>query len=231
MWSTERKLRVQGYERIAGVDEAGRGPLAGPVVAAAVVLPGISDRSYRTARRALAGLDDSKKLTPAVRAKLAEKIVRHAIAWGIGEAGVAEIDRVNILNASFLAMRTALANMAIAFPPGVVDLVIVDGHLPIREVTLPQRAIIGGDARCAAIAAASILAKVHRDKVMDALHREHPAYGFDRHKGYPTPEHREILARLGPCPAHRQSYRPVQEAAAARPVPAEPEAGSNPHTC
>ena len=217
MWSTERKLRVEGYERIAGVDEAGRGPLAGPVVAAAVVLPGSSDRSYPTARRALAGLDDSKKLAPAVRAKLAAKIVRYAVAWGIGEAGVAEIDRINILNASFLAMRLALANLAAAFPGVAVDMVIVDGHLPIRGVAVPQRAIVGGDARCAAIAAASILAKVHRDELMDALHREHPAYGFDRHKGYPTPEHREILARLGPCPAHRRSYRPVQEAEASRP--------------
>lgn len=216
MWSTERKLRVQGYERIAGVDEAGRGPLAGPVVAAAVVLPGSSDRSYRTARRALAGLDDSKKLAPEVRAKLAEKILRHAIAWGIGEASEAEIDRINILNASFLAMRSALAHLAARFPDVSVDMVIVDGHLPIREVTVPQRAIVGGDARCAAIAAASILAKVHRDELMDALHREHPAYGFDRHKGYPTPEHRESLARLGPCSAHRRSYRPVQEAEAAR---------------
>lgn len=216
MWSTERMLRAQGCKRIAGVDEAGRGPLAGPVVAAAVVLPGSGDKGYRAARTALRLLDDSKKVPPERRVVLAERIERHAIAHGIGLAEVDEIDSLNILQASFLAMRRALARLAENFETVAVDMILVDGHLAIPAVEQRQLPIVEGDALCAAIAAASILAKVHRDRLMDDLHRAFPAYGFDRHKGYPTPEHRERLARLGPCPAHRQSFRPVQESATMR---------------
>jgi ribonuclease HII len=182
---------------VCGVDEAGRGPLAGPVVAAAVVLD--------PARR-VRGLDDSKKLAEHVRLELAALVRERALAWAVASASVEEIDALNILRATLLAMRRAVAALAVA--PGRV---LVDGlHCP--DTGIATRAIVEGDARVKAISAASILAKTVRDDTMVRLASAHPQYGFDRHKGYPTPEHLECLQRFGPCVAHRRSFRPVREA-------------------
>lgn len=181
--------------RIAGVDEAGRGPLAGPVVAAAVILP------HRFSTR---GLDDSKVLTPAQRDRWFARLTG-AAEHGIGVATVDEIDRLNILRANHLAMRRAVA----ALPGPVPDHVLVDG-LPIGEVGFPYTALVDGDARSVSIAAASILAKVTRDRIMGELEAQFPGYGFAQHKGYYTPEHVLALRQLGPCPAHRRSFAPVR---------------------
>jgi len=180
---------------IAGVDEAGRGPLAGPVVAAAVMLD---------PRRTVEGLRDSKQLTAARRLDLAEQIRAQAMAFAVAQASVAEIDRINILQASLLAMRRAIE----ALRPRP-DLVLVDGvHLPV--IAIAARAIVGGDATEPSISAASILAKTHRDALMVRLHQRHPQYGFDCHFGYPTPQHLRQLRRLGPCAVHRRSFAPVR---------------------
>jgi ribonuclease HII len=180
---------------LCGVDEAGRGPLAGPVVAAAVVLdPG----------RRIRGLDDSKKLSEHTRIELASLIKERAIAWAVASASVEEIDALNILQASLLAMQRAIAALRIA-----PDRVLVDGlHCP--PIALETRAVVRGDARVKAISAASILAKTARDGEMVRLAAVHPQYGFDRHKGYPTPEHFECLHRFGPCIVHRRSFHPVR---------------------
>ncbi|MBU6429396.1 MAG: ribonuclease HII [Cyanobacteria bacterium REEB65] len=215
----EQAFQASGCRYVAGVDEAGRGPLAGPVVAAAVVLPARGNSGYRSARRALCKLDDSKKVPPRQRTLLAERIFQHAIAWGIGLADRQTIDRINILQATFAAMRDALADLQRRFPEVAYDVVLVDGRLAIPGLAVRQEAIVAGDGRCAAIAAASILAKVHRDELMLGCHERFPDYGFDRHKGYPTPEHLAALARLGPCEIHRQSFRPVQEEAARKHPP------------
>ncbi len=181
---------------VAGVDEAGRGPLAGPVVAAAVVVPdGWS----------LPGLNDSKKLTPARREALVEAIQSTSLAWAIGEASEEEIDRVNILQATFLAMRRALEGLALA-PQAVV----VDGNRIIPGWAGPQMAVVEGDGKIASIAAASILAKTHRDAGMRELDQKWPGYGFAIHMGYPTPSHLQALDRLGPCPIHRRTFGPVR---------------------
>jgi ribonuclease HII len=187
-------------ETIAGIDEAGRGPLAGPVVAAVVVL----DRG-----QAIVGVRDSKELTPAQRAAAAARIRTESVEWAIGEASREEIDDLNILQATLLAMRRAFAGLRRV--PARVE---VDGN---RAPGLPGYAgvietVVGGDRLRPAIAAASILAKVHRDAVMERLHVLYPGYGFDRHKGYPTATHRSALAALGACPAHRQSFSPVRAA-------------------
>lgn len=180
---------------ICGVDEAGRGPLAGPVFAAAVILD---------PARPVAGLADSKKLTAHRREALAVEIKARALAWGVASAGVEEIDALNILQASLLAMRRAVETLAIA--PAEVW---VDGlHCP--RLAVPVRAIVGGDATHAGISAASILAKVARDAEMRSLHQLHPAYGFDRHKGYPTEVHLAALRAHGVCVAHRRSFAPVR---------------------
>jgi ribonuclease HII len=181
--------------RIAGVDEAGRGPLAGPVVAAAVVLD---------PRRPIEGLRDSKQLTAVQRRELAIRIRADALAYAVAEASVAEIDRLNILQASLLAMRRAIE----ALQP-VVDLALVDGNR-VPTIGIDSRAIVGGDATEPAISAASILAKTHRDMLMRALHKRYPGYGFARHFGYPTPQHLERLNALGPCAVHRRSFAPVR---------------------
>jgi len=181
--------------RIAGVDEAGRGPLAGPVVAAAVVLD---------PNRPIEGLRDSKQLTPAQRRGLATRIRADALAFAVAQASVAEIDRLNILQASLLAMRRAIE----ALQP-VVDLVLVDGNR-VPPIAIASRAIVGGDAIEPAISAASILAKTYRDALMRALHRRYPEYGFARHFGYPTPQHLARLNALGPCAVHRRSFAPVR---------------------
>ncbi len=181
---------------ICGVDEAGRGPLAGPVVAAAVILD---------PARPVAGLADSKKLSAARREKLAVEIRAHALAWHVAEATVAEIDELNILQATLLAMQRAVAGLAIA--PAEV---LIDGNR-CPHLAIPARAIVGGDATVAAISAASILAKTVRDAGMLELHARYPAYGFDRHKGYGTAAHLAALARHGPCAVHRRSFAPVRE--------------------
>jgi ribonuclease HII len=184
---------------LAGVDEAGRGPLAGPVVAAAVVL---------APRQVVPGVTDSKLLSPGRRARLAVEIRDQALAFAIGRAEVEEIDRLNILQASLLAMMRALA--ALGSLPGRLR---VDGRqLPsLTGYTGQAEALVGGDRKCPAIGAASILAKVTRDAEMERLDRAYPGYGFGQHKGYPTAAHREALLALGPCAAHRRSYHPVRE--------------------
>jgi ribonuclease HII len=179
---------------IAGVDEAGRGPLAGPVYAAAVILD---------PARPIAGLRDSKLLTAAARDRLAVEIRAHAIAWAVAAADVAEIDALNILQATLVAMRRAVEALATA-PTEV----LIDGtHVP--RLKCPARAIVGGDRDVAAISAASILAKTDRDALLRELDAQYPHYGFAHNKGYGTPDHLEALERHGPCPVHRQSFAPV----------------------
>ena len=180
----------------AGVDEAGRGPLAGPVVAAAVILDG---------REAIAGLCDSKLTKPATRVRLAADIRSKALAWAVASASVAEIDDINILQASLLAMRRAVE--ALSRSP---EHVLVDGNrCPTLQCSV--EAVVGGDASVAAISAASILAKVARDTQMEALDRRYPEYGFARHKGYATRHHLAALHRRGPSPVHRRSFAPVAQ--------------------
>ena len=184
---------------ICGIDEAGRGPLCGNVVAAAVILD---------PARPIDGLNDSKKLSERAREALAERIRADALAWAIGEATPAEIDRLNILHATMLAMQRAAANLPVHIRP--IEARIDGNRCP--ELPWPTRAIVKGDATDPAIAAASILAKTTRDAQLRALAAAHPDYGFARHKGYPTAEHLAALRRLGPLPCHRRSFRPVREA-------------------
>lgn len=190
----EREARGSGFLRVAGVDEAGRGPLAGPVVAAAVILP---------EGEPIRGLDDSKALAEAVRERLFEEIHIRALV-GVGVATHEEIDALNILQATFLAMRRAVQALPVS-----ADFLLIDGNQRIPGLATPQRALVKGDARSASVGAASIVAKVTRDARMRALCAEHPGYGFSRHKGYPTPDHYEALRRLGPSPVHRRSFRGV----------------------
>lgn len=200
----EAAVRATGWTRVAGVDEAGRGPLAGPVVAAAVVLPADVE---------LAGLRDSKCLPEPARERLYVQVLEAALGWAVGVASPEEIDRVNILRATHLAMARALATLS----PGA-DGALVDG-LPVRGLPCPHQAIVRGDACCMSIAAASVLAKVTRDRLMLALDEEHPGYGFARHKGYGTREHLQALRELGPLPCHRRSFRPVAELLPQTPLP------------
>jgi ribonuclease HII len=185
-----------GVQWIAGVDEAGRGPLAGPVYAAAVIL----DPAHP-----IPGLDDSKKLSAARRETLAEAIRARALAWAVASASVEEIDRLNILQATFLAMRRACTQL-----PRLPRLILVDGNRLPRDLPCPARALVGGDALEPAISAASILAKTARDACCLALHAQFPQYAFDRHKGYGTALHLARLEACGPCPAHRRSFAPVR---------------------
>lgn len=182
---------------VAGVDEAGRGPLAGPVVVAAVILDPL---------QTIDGLDDSKRLDERRREALFPLIRQRALAWSVIEIPAAEIDRINILQATLLGMRQAVEQLSVS--PG---LVLIDGN---RLPPLPcaARAIVGGDGLEPAISAASILAKVTRDRIMREWHHRYPQYGFDRHKGYGTPEHLRSLSRFGPCEIHRRSFAPVREA-------------------
>jgi len=185
---------------LAGTDEAGRGPLAGNVVAAAVILdPG----------RSIPGLDDSKKLSEKKRELLSLEIKQNALAWSVVSVSPQQIDEMNILQASLYAMKTAAEKLSVS-----PDHVFVDGNKPLQDCFCNTTAIIKGDSRVAEISAASILAKVERDAQMLALHKTYPEYGFDKHKGYPTKVHREILQAIGPCPEHRRSYAPVREALA-----------------
>lgn len=182
---------------VAGVDEAGRGPLAGPVVAAAVILDDL---------KPIKGLNDSKKLSPATRERLFDEIRAKALCCAIAEATVEEIDTLNILQATMLAMRRAVEGLRLK-----PSKVLVDGNrLPVLKMA--AEAIVKGDAKVKAISAASILAKVHRDRLCLALHELHPQYGFDGHKGYPTPEHLAALRAHGACLHHRRSFGPVRDA-------------------
>ena len=182
---------------VAGVDEVGRGPLAGPVVAAAVILDD---------ERPVKGLRDSKALSPLRRERLFDEIMARALCVSIAEASVDEIDRLNILQATMLAMQRAVTGLRL--PPARV---LVDGNrLPVLKV--PAQAIVKGDALVPAISAASIVAKVHRDRWCVGLHDRFPGYGFDGHKGYPTADHLQALRALGPCPEHRRSFAPVRQA-------------------
>lgn len=193
MRTLENALRRGGFQRVAGVDEVGRGCLAGPVVAAAVVLD---------PNRHIPGLCDSKLLSGAARERLFERIVVGAAAWAVGSAGPDEIDSLNIHRASLLAMHRAVSALA-----PCPDMVLVDAFR-IPQLSIEQRGVPHGDRRCSAIAAASIVAKVTRDRQMLDLHDRDPRYGFDRHKGYATADHLHALARFGYSIAHRRSFRP-----------------------
>jgi ribonuclease HII len=192
----ELEARRRGYRRIAGLDEAGRGPLAGPVVASAVVLP---------SRCRLIGCDDSKLLTESEREQLYTTITRRAVSIGIGSATEQEIDRLNILEATRLAMQRALAGLA-----PQPDCLLIDA-ISLPACPIPIRAIIKGDSLCMSVAAASIVAKVTRDRLMAEYHRLYPHYNFLSHKGYGTEEHLQQLAVHGPCKLHRRTYAPVAD--------------------
>ena len=196
MWKHERELWGAGHRYVAGVDESGVGPLAGPVVAAAVILP----RDFRAP-----GIWECKRLLADRRPLFYAVIRRQAIAVGIALVDVDELDHINIHQAALKAMRMAIAELG-----GPPDCALVDGFT-IPGLPLFQRPIVGGDAVSMSIAAASVIAKVTRDRIMERLDRLYPGYGLARHKGYGTREHHEALARLGPCPAHRQSFGPVRE--------------------
>lgn len=196
IWSLfihERELWNLGLSRVAGVDEAGRGPLAGPVVAAAVIFP---------KETFIAGINDSKLLSPSRREALYDRIVGEALNMGIGQASSVEIDRYNILQASLLAMRRAVANLTVN-----AEFILVDGLWTIPEATVGQKAIVRGDQTSFSIAAASIIAKVHRDRLMREYHSLYPQYSFDRHKGYPTRAHIAAIEKYGLCQIHRRSFK------------------------
>ncbi len=190
-------MRATAAELVGGIDEAGRGPLAGPVVAAAVVLDPV---------RPIAGLDDSKKLSPRRRAELARLVRSRAVAWSIAMASVEEIDRLNIHHATLLAMRRAALGLRVQ--PARF---LVDGKF-VPRLAIPCAAEIGGDGRFACIGAASILAKQFRDALMESLHACYPEFGFDSHKGYPTVAHQNAIARHGVLPCHRRSFGPIRRA-------------------
>ena len=191
LWEHERALAGKGYKTVAGVDEAGRGPLAGPVYAAAVILP---------PELCIRGLDDSKKLTEKKREALFDVIEEKAVAYSVAFATEQEIDELNIQNATYLAMNRALEGLAVT-----PDISIIDGNRS-AGIRFPNVTLVGADGKSANVAAASILAKVTRDRFMLEMAERYPGYGFERHKGYPTKAHYEALARLGPCPIHRATF-------------------------
>lgn len=191
----ERRARAMGYRAIAGVDEAGRGPLAGPVVAAAVILP----PGFRPD-----GIRDSKALSPAARARAHSRIAAEAVSFAVALSTPEEIDEINILQASLLAMRRAVERLSPS-----PDFLYVDGTFPVR-CAASQKTLVAGDSRCLSVMAASILAKVARDEMMVEYDRVHPGYRFSSHKGYPTREHLAALRLLGPCPIHRKTFRGVR---------------------
>ncbi|MFC1516319.1 ribonuclease HII [Thermodesulfobacteriota bacterium] len=196
LWAFEKKALDKGFSRIAGIDEAGRGPLAGPVVSAAVILPP-SQPDFP--------IIDSKKLTPKKRDVLYEKIYDFALAIGIGIVDPAEIDRINILQASLLSMAMSVENL---FPRP--DCLLIDGIFRISS-NIPQESIPKGDALSTSIAAASIVAKVTRDRMMERYDQDYPQFGFSRHKGYPTKAHKAAIQKFGYCPIHRRSFKGVKE--------------------
>jgi len=189
----------KGAKFIGGIDEAGRGPLAGPVVAACVVL----DENFKI-NKEIQEIKDSKKLSASKREKLIDVIFESFIEIGIGICDHAAIDRINILQATFLAMKKAIGSLK-----QKPDFILLDGKFPIPNISIKQKAIIGGDNLALSIAAASIVAKVKRDEIMRELHKKYPQYGLDRHKGYGTKLHMEALQKYGPCPVHRKSFKPV----------------------
>ena len=191
LWEFEDNLHAEGYSVVCGVDEAGRGPLAGPVCAAAVILPRGID---------IDGLDDSKKLTAKRRDALYDIITSSAEGYGIAFATVEEIEELNILGATYLAMNRSIAAIGRA-----IDLAIIDGNRN-KGIGYPSLTVIRGDSKCASIAAASILAKVTRDRYMVALAEQYPGYGFEKHKGYGTAEHYAAIREFGPCPEHRARF-------------------------
>lgn len=192
----EEQIRAQGYQWMAGVDEAGRGPLAGPVVAAAVIInPGDE----------IPGVRDSKLLTPGQREQLYQIITARALSWGVGIVGPRDIEKHNILQATIKAMKEAVLNLHPS-----PDFLLIDGINPL-PLDMPQQTIKKGDARCPSISAASIVAKVTRDRLMVEYHRVYPLYNFACHKGYPTKEHREAIRRYGCCEIHRKTFKGVKE--------------------
>ncbi len=193
----EKTLAEKGFKAICGVDEVGRGPLAGPVVAAAVIIP---------VGMEIEGLDDSKKLSEGKRDELFEEIINREIPVAVGIIDNEEIDRMNILKASLVAMRKAVIELKVK-----PDFVLVDGEYPIPNISYPQLSIIDGDALCKSIAAASIVAKVTRDRIMTHLQKMYPVFSFSQHKGYSTAAHLKELKIHGPCDIHRKSFRPVAE--------------------
>lgn len=191
LWTLENEIYASGISLICGVDEAGRGPLAGPVCAAAVILPRSLD---------IPGLNDSKKLSEKKREELFDVICREAAAYGIAFAGVEEIEKFNILNATFLAMNRAIAKLGV-----MPELALIDGNRN-TGIEINSRCIVKGDSKCADIAAASILAKVTRDRYMYEMAEKYPQYHFDKHKGYGTKLHYEAIREFGPSPIHRMSF-------------------------
>lgn len=197
-------LHQRGYQLVAGVDEAGRGPLAGPVVAAAVILPrGIT----------ISGLNDSKQLTPAQREELYQTICQTAEAVGVGIGSVEDIDTFNIRTATVQAMARAVERLRVQ-----PDFCLVDGDIHISGLEIPQRAVVRGDTRCDVVAAASVVAKVTRDRLLLELDRQYPQYGFAVHKGYATPSHLRALRQYGPSPVHRYSFAPVRQMVPGAPI-------------
>ena len=196
LFEFETKASYQGFKNIAGIDEAGRGPLAGPVVAAAVIFPSQVN---------IQGLNDSKKLSTKKRAELFPKIQEISVSYGVAVVGQKVIDKINILQAARLAMKQAVETLKIT--PG---LLLIDGNQKI-DSTLNQWAIVKGDSRSLSIAAASVLAKVTRDRIMDDYHKLYPQYEFNRHKGYGTKLHRNLIQEHGPCPIHRNTFKGVSE--------------------
>ena len=196
MWAFEKIAGAKGYKRIAGLDEAGRGPLAGPVVSAAVILPDYFP---------VFEITDSKKLTPKKRASIYNEIYSYPVAVGIGIVDPLEIDRINILQASLLSMSMAVAKLT-----PEPDFLLIDGTFGI-ESHIPQEPVKKGDSLSISIATASIIAKVTRDRIMERYHDEYPDFGFLKHKGYPTKEHKEVVARLGCSLIHRKKFKGVRE--------------------
>lgn len=196
-FSHELRIQQSGYSKVAGIDEAGRGPLAGPVAAAAVILP----QGFECP-----GLNDSKKISPKKRDSIYELLTTHPdVSWSVATASCEEIDQINILRATHLAMRRAAESLQPA-----ANFCLIDG-LPVRDFPLPHEAIVKGDSHCLSIAAASIIAKVTRDRIMREIDREFPQFGFARHQGYGTKEHLEALRHHGPCCHHRRSFQPVAQ--------------------
>ena len=200
----DKKIKASHQQRpgdfcLVGIDEAGRGPLAGPVIACALVLPPDFHDPV---------LDDSKKLDPGKRLKLYKKL-RVKARWAIGCGQVSLIDSINILKATHFAMKAALSNLIRRYPDLTPDLILIDG-LAVPQMGYPQKSVIGGDGKSASIAAASVVAKVFRDRIMTTLSKTYPAYGLHRHKGYATPQHQKNLVRFGPTPIHRKTFFPVK---------------------